>query len=456
MVDARLQSWTWHADTDVPRQSIRPRIVPHHDDSNGWWKILSPVPPAIRLTGEKHVETAIIGAGICGIAVAHQLGKLAPQSEIAVLEAERAGFGASGRNAGFMLNLHSHGPPKKIDILRRNMQLWESGLDDLRRMVRDFQIACDWHEFGRIYGSAGPDGEKHIDEIADTLDQLGLSFSWLGAEQMQSRLGTDFYRRGLHAGGSALVNPAALLRGLARNLPVNVSLYEESPVAQLDRVSNGFEIVTETGVLRADRVVVAAGVFMRQFGVAAGRFVPMATYASLTPPLSESELSHLGTAEPYGLLGGSEYGATIRLTRDNRLFVRNVFKHVPGSPTSRNEVSRISALHRSAMLNRWPGLADVTFEHSWGGIMAFTWNDGTIFGEIEPGLFAVLTNDVSPMTRGAAAGRLLADYMSGRSSALLSTQLSIPTAMRLPPRPFLDIGVAVRRGMLHFAAKKEF
>lgn len=440
----------------MAQHSVIPRVIPKHDDRNGWWHILPDAPPCTPLHGEKHVETAIIGAGICGLAVAHQLGNLAPQAEIALLEAEQAGFGASGRNAGFMLNLHSHGPPKKIEILRRNIQLWQSGLADLRRMVRDFQIDCDWDEFGRLYGSAGPDGEKHIDEIADTLDQLGLAHSWLDRGEMQTRLGTSFYRRGLHAGGSALVNPAAMMRGLARHLPVNVSLHEESPVIRLDRVGQGFAITTRSGKLRADRVVVAAGVFMRQFGVASGRFVPMATYASLTPPLPDDALAQLGSAQPFGLLGGSEYGATIRLTRDRRLFVRNVFRHVPGAPSSARDVARISALHRNAMLSRWPGLADVAFQHSWGGLMAFTWNDGTVFGEIEPGLYAVLTNDVSPMTRGAAAGRLLADFISGGDSALLRTQLSMPTAIRLPPRPFLDIGVALRRGLLHFAARKEF
>ena len=60
------------------------------------------------------------------------------------------------------------------------------------------------------------------------------------------------------------------------------------------------------------------------------------------------------------------------------------------------------------------------------------------------------------MTRGAAAGRLLADLMEGHDSDLLETQLSIPGASRLPPRPFLDIGIALRRGLLHMVARDEF
>lgn len=88
--------------------------------------------------------------------------------------------------------------------------------------------------------------------------------------------------------------------------------------------------------------------------------------------------------------------------------------------------------------------------------MAFTDNNGGIFGEYQPNLFAILTNDVSPMTRGTAAGALLADLMQGIQSDLLELQLGIPEASRLPPRPILDLGVAWRKGALYWAARKEF
>ncbi len=453
MAARRLPSSTWSADTEpVPR----PAIIPRHEDSNGWWETLPTPPPARRLTGRRRAQTVIVGAGACGLAVAHRLGRLRPDDEIALIEAERAGFGASGRNAGFMLNVHSHGPPKRIGILRRNMQLWESGLSDLRRMAHEFQIDCDWHEFGRIYGSAGPDGERHIDEIAETLAKLGLEGDWLTRDDMEARIGTRFYRRGLHATGSALVNPAALMRGLARNLPANVSLYEASPVVGFETGDAAHVVDTKAGRVAADRLVLAAGVFLRQFGVAAGRYVSMATYASLTDQLSGEELAALGTSEPFGLLASSEYGATIRLTDDKRLFFRNLFEFAPNARTPAPRVSEISKLHRKGLLNRWPELKGTPFAHSWGGTMAFTWNDGAVFGEYAPGLFAVLTNDVSPMTRAAAAGRLLADFMEGEDSDLLSLQLGIPGASRLPPRPILDMGIAIRRGLLHAAARKEF
>ncbi len=435
----------------------RASVIPKHTDSNGWWHILPKAPPPDILTRNASARTVIIGAGVCGIATAFRLGELCPDDKTIVLEAERAGFGASGRNAGFMLNVHSHGPPKHLDILRRNMKLWASGLSDLRRRVQEFQLDCNWSEAGRFYGSAGPDGEKHIDEIADTLSALGLEHNWLDRSEMEKRTGTRFYNRGLFTPGNALVNPAALMRGCARHFPINVRLYEETPALSIDRRGNGFVVLTPQAEIACDRVVMANGVFMGHFGVARGRYVPMATYASLTEPLSGARLAHLGTAEEFGLLGGSEYGATIRLTQDRRLMVRNYFNHMPYAPMPGARVSGIIAdMHRQAMLTRWPDLADVAFEHSWGGIMAFTWNDGAVFGQVEPGLFAVLTNDVSPMTRGTASGRLLADYMEGVDSDLLSVQLSMAEARKLPPRPFLDLGIAYQRAKLRRAASQEF
>ena len=163
-----------------------------------------------------------------------------------------------------------------------------------------------------------------------------------------------------------------------------------------------------------------------------------------------------GNADEFGLLGGSAIGSTIRLTKDRRLFVRNFFNFNPGSSPTDALLGKTTQMHRRAMIARWPGLADTPFEHSWGGVMAFTQNNGGIFGEYKPNLYAILTNDVSPMTRGAASGALLAEFMQGQQSDLLDLQLEIPEASRVPPRPFLDVGVALRKSALYWAARQEF
>lgn len=430
--------------------------IPRHSDSNGWWATMPSHSSIQKLASRQRYRTVVVGAGICGLSVARRLGELRQGEPIAVLEAERAGFGASGRNAGFMLNMHSHGEPKALEVLRRNAQLWATGLQHLRETVRDYQIQCDWSDWGRLYGSAGSDGETHLDEIAATLEALDMPFERLDHDRMRHDLGTDFYLRGLRVPGNALVNPAAMVAGLARTLPDNVDLFEESPVTGVERAAGQFKVSTPAGQIEADELVLAAGVFMQAFGVARNRYVPMATYASLTEPLSAEHRAAFGIKGEFGLLAASENGATLRLTRDGRLFVRNKFTFAPGQPPSGDVVAACAKLHRDAMLARWPQFRDVKFEHSWGGIMAFTTNNGAVFGEIEPGLYAVLTNDIAPMTRGAASGRLLAEYMEGCESELLASVLSMPMARRLPPRPILDLGIAWRLHAMHRAGASEF
>lgn len=432
------------------------RFLPETRGRNGWWEVLPQKSPTRLLSGQHRAKTAIVGGGICGIATAHKLAEHCPNDEIYLIEAERVGMGASGSNAGFMLNMHSHGPPKKTDILRRNMELWQTGLNDLRQKVQQFQIQCDWSEAGRFYGAAGPDGEKHLDEIAQTLDQLAHEYTWQTQSELNKKFGTIFYTRGMHAPGNALVNPAALMQGLAHNLPANVTLFEETPVLKFDSKGSGYVIQTAQGEIHAGQLVLACGVFLEHFGIAKRQFVPMGTYASMTPRLSDDELSCLGEADEFGLLGGSAHGSTIRLTKDKRLFVRNYFNFNPGASPSDELLKKTAHMHRRAMIKRWPDLRNTPFEHTWGGVMAFTQNNGGIFGEYKPNLYAILTNDISPMTRGAAAGALLADLMEGQHSELLDLQLAIPEASRLPPRPLLDLGIAWRKGALHWAASREF
>ena len=82
--------------------------------------------------------------------------------------------------------------------------------------------------------------------------------------------------------------------GLARNLPANVALFEQSPVLKFESKDNGYIIHTEKGKIHSDRLVLACGVFLEQFGIARRRYVPMGTYASMTAPLNDDERQCLG------------------------------------------------------------------------------------------------------------------------------------------------------------------
>jgi glycine/D-amino acid oxidase-like deaminating enzyme len=416
------------------------RVLPDNGNNNGWYNLLPPPPPARRPRPHESAHWAIIGAGCCGLAVARQLAAHRPQDRIVLIEAERAGFGSSGRNSGFMLNVHTHGTAKDLGLIRRNMRLWEGGLEDLRRLVTEHRIQCDWSDWGRLYCAAGPEGENHMSEVAQSYDRLGLAYEWFDRAAMQGATATPFYTMGIRAHGSALVQPAALMRSLAETLPDNVDLYEDCPVNEITK-GRGFELACSGNMVRAEKLILASGVFITDLGHCRNRMVPVGLYSSLTRPLTATEREPFRGIDEFALVPTSPNGSTVRLTRDGRILMRNGFIYATDKRFGPGGLKDARRLHREAIGRRWPALADIEMADTWGGTIAFTRNDGAIFGKLGENIYGVVTSDISPVTRGTMAGKLLADYVVGADSELLRLQLGIPKAGLLPPDPLLRFAV---------------
>lgn len=418
------------------------RRLPAERSGNGWYETLEPPGPANPVTENINREWAIIGAGTCGLAVARRLGELRGQDRIAVIEASRVGFGTSGRNAGFMLNHNTHGHVKNMEVERRNATLCDAGAGYLRDLVQDNQIQCQWSEWGRIYVAADDRGDDHLSELAESYQTLGHAHDMVEGTAMADMLGTDYYVRGLHAHGSALVQPAALMRGLGATLPANVTVHEDTPVTQI-KGTGPYTLTTPGGTVSAKTLIVAANVFTEELGIGRYRIVPVATFGSLTAPLTPEQRAHMGAADEWGLLPANPYGSTVRLTKDGRLFMRNSIHYARTKIFDDALIAEVEANHRVAIRRRWPGLGDIGFVGTWGGILGFSRNNGMVFGEMEDGIHALVTSDASPFSRGTIAGKLLAEQLCGVESPLLDVMRSVPLAGRLPPEPIL--GFVARR-----------
>ena len=419
------------------------RKLPEDGVRNGWYETLPPPPEARSVQGTVGCDWAVIGAGICGLAVARRLAELRPDDSVTVIEAMRVGNGASGRNAGFMLSRHSPGRIKDFEVLRRNDRLSSAGYAYLREIVEQHQIRCDWSDWGQIYVSAAEEGAVHLDAVEKGFEDLDVPFSRVDRDGLEEITGTRFYSGGVRLRGSALVQPAAMMRGLGANLPANVALYEESPVVEL-RAEDGFRLICPEGEVAAGKLILANHVFAEELGFARHRVVPIATFASLTRPLANDEKGHVGAEGQFGLLPASPNGSTVRLTLDGRILIRNTLTYARQKRFGPKLIAKVESHHRDSLRRRWPALANVEVIATWGGIMGFTRNEGGIFGEIGEGLYAVLTTDAAPMTRGNAAGKFLAEQISGIDSEELRILQSIPKAALLPPDPILRF-VAERR-----------
>ncbi len=417
------------------------RILPDRDEASGWYETLTNTPPPAKsVEGSVECDWAIVGAGACGLAAARRLAELRDQDSIAVIDADRIGHGASGRNAGFMLNHNTHGEVKNLNVERRNSTLCAAGVDYLRNLVQEHQIQCHWSDWGRLYVAAEQHSNHHLTELCSNYDTLGVGYERIDRDRMKDMIGTGFYVSGMFAKGSALVQPAALMRGLGDTLPMNVTTFENSPVGDISR-DGRFRLTCPGGVVEARDLILTTSVFIEEFGIGKMRIVPIATYGSLTRPLTDEELSHFGTESEFGLLPADPNGSTVRLTQDRRLFMRNSFSYARSKHIDAETVRYLEPVHRESIRRRWPALADVPFDSTWGGMLGFTRNDGTLFGQVEDGVYMAISSDASPVSRGSISGVLLAESICGLRSDLLDVMQSMPKAGLLPPDPILGMVV---------------
>ena len=424
-------------------RTFKARKLPDDGPRNGWYETLPAPAPARRVTGRERVDFVVIGAGTCGCAAARRLGELRPDETVALVEAARVGYGTSGRNAGFMLDHHSHGGMRHFETARKNDRLFAAGTAHLRDLVQKHQIRCQWSDWGRIYVAAEDTAETDLKAVSDGFDALEVPWQGLGRDELEAVIGSRFYRRGVRAGGSALVQPAAMMRGLAATLPANVTLYEESPVLEIG-TTGGFRIACPDGTIEARRIVLANHVFAEEMGILRHRIVPLASFASLTEPLSDAQMDQLGSEGEFGLLPANPNGSTVRLTLDRRILMRNSLHYARDKRFAPELIDEVAGTHRRSIARRWPDLGEVALAGTWGGILGFTRNEGAVFGEVRGGIWAVMSSDAAPMTKGAIAGKLLAEHMCGVDSELLRLMLSLPRAALLPPDPILRFFVRRR------------
>ena len=417
--------------------SRRPRKLPYDGVQNGWYATLPDPAPARVLSSDVSADWAVLGGGACGLSFARRIAELRPDDTVIVVEGMRVGYGTSGRNAGFMLRHHSHGGIKDLDAAKRSDRFFQTGQSYLRDIVEQHQIRCDWSDWGQIYVSASAPGESHLDDVADGFNTLGIANEALDQDAVEAITGTRFYTRGVRVeSGGALVQPAAMMRGLGETLPTNVTLYEDSPVTEI-RSDGGFTLVGADGTVRSPKLIVAANLFAEEMGLKRHRVVPIASFGTLTRPLDDEEMKHVGSAGEFGLLPASPNGSTVRLTRDRRILMRNTLWYARSKRFEDDLIARMEDRHRQSIAERWPALENVDFAGTWGGIMAFTRNEGTVWGGVSDGLYVLVTTDTAPMTRGTALGKLLAEDLADVDSEELRALKAAPQAAFVPPDPIL-------------------
>jgi len=389
----------------------------------------------------------VVGAGFTGLAAARQLALNFPDDEVVLIEAQEVGFGSSGRNAGFAIDLpHDIGAEDyigDIETARISLKLNLTGQTILKALEKH-RIDCHLRPSGKYQAAIEDRGVAVLDAYRRGLDKLGQPYEVIEGKDLPDHIGTSFYRQALFTPGTALVQPAALVKGLADrladSLPANVTLHEHTAITAVE-YGDKTVLTHRHGRITADKLLLANNAFGMRFGFLQGTMLPVFTYASLTRELTEEEQLCLGGKPFWGLIPADPFGTTLRRTHDNRILVRNSFSFNRDGHSQQKYLDRFVKRHRESFARRFPMLPEVEFDYTWGGSLALSRNHMGYFGKLAPNVYGALCCNGLGVTRGTVTGTLLADWIAGQRNDLIDFLLSSPGPNKNPPEPLLSLGV---------------
>ena len=411
-------------------------------ETRGWVDLIPPRSPRPKLTSNLEAKWLVIGAGFTGLSCARRLAEINPNDQIILIDAREIGQNASGRNSGYAV-AHSHfsGAYKESQLsqYQRVDRINQVGLNSLRSLVVENNIACDFKDTGIYHTAADNNSSKKCDDFIDYLEKREINHTPLSQEQLQKHLGTKWYQKGVKVENGALVQPAKLVFGLADTLPSNVTLYENTPVLKMT-VDKTNKLVVPNATITAEKVIMACNYESLAHGQSKQRAVGVTLSGSITRVLTKDELRGLGNQSSWGVLSLHSGGATVRLSSDGRISIRNTAEYNNQSLLTNQQLLKRQEIHRKAFNNRFPQLSHVSFEHCYSGVEGVSVNKTNIFNKLSKSLYFAGCYNGSGITKGTAFGMGIAEYVCQHESALVSDCLATAKANWLPPRPLLDIG----------------
>ncbi|MCH4870549.1 FAD-binding oxidoreductase [Pseudomonas sp. TMW22089] len=426
----------------------------------GWIALAGTSPGRDHLKGPEKADWLIIGAGITGLSAAHSLAEMYPEARIVVVDRQRAAQGASARNSGYAV---SHENPGDDELLGHSgfagfevdSAIGCAAGEEVRKRISRHGIECEYRDSGYYFAVNDPAKLTHIEAKLKTLSAVGASAQFLEGGQLAQKLGTRHYRAAIWCGnGNALLQPAKYVKGLLDALPANVTVFENTEISGLEPVRGGVRAIGTQGSIEAGQVLVCLNAFIPRAGIDNSATFPMELSASLTRPLSDREYAAIGSVEPWGVLSTRPLGATVRLTPDRRVMIRNTAEYRTKDLSDSNLIQRRKH-HALGLQRRFPGLTEQDIDYTWTGHLSATRSGQPYFAKVQERVFAVAGCNGSGVARGTLWGRLLAEMASGASSPLLQSVMDRARPGWLPPRPFFDIGAVLRMRVEAVRARTE-
>lgn len=424
---------------------------------SGWYGILPPPKAHEVLRGRNQADWVIVGGGFAGLAAARRLLQLVPKDRIVVIDAQPIGWGAAGRNSGFMIDLphelggENYGGSQDRD--RKRIRMNRAAIEFSGSAADEYGLQRFFVRSGKFHGAATEHGLAALREFENHLNSLGEPFEPLDGPQLKEVTGTDFFIGGTFTPGAVMAQPAGFIRGLADGLSNRVQIFENSPVTSV-RPGKLHTVKTTEGEITAPRLLLTVNGHLESFGFFRKRLLHVFTYASMTRPLNKSEQAALRGEPHWGLIPADPMGSTIRRFGD-RIVVRNTFTYNPDMSTSEKQIKRIGVAHDRSFRARFPMLGEIPMEFRWGGHLCLSLNSAPAFGEVEDRVFVAGCCNGLGTVQGTLYGMLAADLAVGRNEPMVLDALNESAPARLYPEPLMSVGAPLKLWAMHRRAGRE-
>ena len=406
---------------------------------------------------------AILGAGYSGLWTALYLLRREPSLKVVILEQAYAGFGASGRNGSWVvpeLNVSIPELARRFGTAatRATVMATIEAVDEVGRAAGEEQIAVDWHKGGRLAVARGPNQLPAMEESLRVYDQFGFGdrHQHLDPGQLAERLRVDGAVGGVFTPDNASVQPAKLVRGLARAVERRGGTIHEgttvigfTPGTPGDvargRAARGPVLHTERGDVAARTVVLAGEAWLTRLKPLHRQLIPAYSLIVLTEPLSDEQWASIGWADRECVHSFRESIDYLARTPDGRILFGGRGAPYHFGSRIRPEYDDHPETHEMlrGMVRAWfPALAGIRFSHAWGGPlgMARDWMP-SFSHDPATGVASARGYVGHGVANSNLAARVLVDLILETPSALTELPMANHRSPDWEPEPLRFLGV---------------
>ena len=238
-------------------------------------------------------------------------------------------------------------------------------------------------------------------------------------------------------------------------LPKNVELFENSCLLDWSTIKDNIFCNFNNGTVTSKKIIFATNGFLKSLGIKVNYNFPITLTASMTRELTEEEFCSIGQPKEWGVLPVNPLGATIRMTKDKRILIRNTAEVHNPFKMSQQKLMKRSEIQKIGLKKRFPHFPNNLIQSTWSGIVSRTRNSSQIFEKIKENIFVAGCYNGAGIGVGTLFGEQIALKASNENTKEIEIIEKRNKPTWLPPEPFLSMGIKSRLLYERFIARSE-